>query len=413
MKLVWHNRLVERVFPTLSGNPIRVSLSFLLKMVLPKEEWAIGNKAKKVNPRQEPDGLAIHPTTRVKITEVRSGVAVFRSMVLAMVPFFATPALAFKFNLQFAAVEVPGLVPLRTAGLLVVDTDGDGFAGINDPEFADVSDLRHLSLCPGGRVGDDLVLAVLSTAELDGVTSLEPEGLLTVDTEDVRWEGMLGEGQDLGLYIFYDGDVDVGSRVGFYRSDAVTDRAFGGTTPYRIPAAGATAVILSVDESLGGSVSKDDFEAMDKEVPGAGESYSLWISELFPGDPDAPGLSPLSDPDGDGWSNIEEYYFSSDPASVLEIPRIRVANDGTVIQFRRRRHLSSDVRGQLLWSRDLRAWKGSGTTIGKGGRVDFCPGIDSVSGSDTKVDQSVMVRIDDTDSPEALFYRVEIVFTGE
>ncbi|HUF61845.1 MAG TPA: thrombospondin type 3 repeat-containing protein [Verrucomicrobiales bacterium] len=277
-----------------------------------------------------------------------------------------------EFQLQFGAYGLPGLQPGRSIGVLVADTAGDGFAGLETDPAGGSAVLALLPRREGGMLGDDLVLMVLQAVDVGGITAFESPGSVAFETGDPIWEGILAPGQRLGLYYFTEGGSDPGFPYRFYRSDEVTDAELGGDHPYRVPGPGASVIVLSAAESAGGSLPETAFLDIGGIVGEGGTTYDQWRDSVFgTGDHwDEAERSPRGDPDGDGQNNAAEYAAGSDPLRPSPAPLevVRDKSGGWNLLYRQAGD-RSDVLQYLEWSQEGRMWfRADETGSGEGPR---------------------------------------------
>lgn len=174
------------------------------------------------------------------------------------------------------------------------------------------------------------------------------------------------------IAITFDGSAPASSRARLY-VDGALDRTAS------IPAAALSnrasdlwvgRADASASERFGGSI--DDLRVLRKVLT-AGEvsrlaaprTLAAWRSSFFPGaDPaeESTLWGDLADPDHDGISNLEEYYFGLHPRAASPAPAEFFATaDAAGLRFWHATE-SPDASGVLEWSTDLAAWSQAGTT---------------------------------------------------
>lgn len=146
-------------------------------------------------------------------------------------------------------------VALGTVGILVVDTQNNGFAGSSPSTY---TDLIGLALSSGQSVGDDIIVGVYQASDLGGVIGFN-------DSTVVNYTGNITDADKLALY-WFPGVTTVGatlgagqSSMGFFRSDTVS-----------IDSGGSFAFILPSDTGALGSLAYFDSTV----VPSSGISSS-------------------------------------------------------------------------------------------------------------------------------------------
>ena len=152
----------------------------------------------------------------------------------------------FTLNIQMGW-EMPGLVGGEKIAL-VVDTTGDGFAGISST----TGDLLGRDLLAGEFFGvDDLVLDVFDSQDLGG-------GLFGINSDaSYALGGGVDENDRIGVYWFDPVPSDpiaAGQTGGFYRTDA-TDPNNGGDWSFFIPADNTNKNIFEFSDTVNGSSS--------------------------------------------------------------------------------------------------------------------------------------------------------------
>jgi fibronectin type 3 domain-containing protein len=95
------------------------------------------------------------------------------------------------------------------------------------------------------------------------------------------------------------------------------------------------------------------------------QTFSQWIAAYFPGVTDPNIIGPNADPDGDGLTNLEEYFLGTDPA-VPDAPGtlLTTATDNSgnlVITFRASKNLTG-VTYKIQESTDMLNWTDTGVT---------------------------------------------------
>ena len=145
--------------------------------------------------------------------------------------------------------------------------------------------------------------------------------------------------------------------VGSQIVGTVTLTASGGTGTN--DAAGT--YVLTPSSATGGTFSEANYNI--NYLPGVltvqGRSYSDWSSDLTNG-------APTADADGNGLSNLMEYYMGISAESPLIGPPVTVSNSGTTISMTYRRYKGLDgVQGTVEHIGDLTAanWDTNGVTV--------------------------------------------------
>jgi hypothetical protein len=145
--------------------------------------------------------------------------------------------------------------------------------------------------------------------------------------------------------------------VGFQTVGTVTLTASGGTGTN--DAAGT--YVLTPSSVTGGTFSEANYNI--NYLPGVltvqGRSYSDWSSDLTNG-------APTADADGNGLSNLMEYYMGISAESPLIGPPVTVSNSGTTISMTYRRYKGLDgVQGTVEHIGNLTAtnWDTNGVTV--------------------------------------------------
>jgi len=93
-------------------------------------------------------------------------------------------------------------------------------------------------------------------------------------------------------------------------------------------------------------------------------SFADWIGLAFPGQADPAIVGPDADPDGDGRSNLLEYFLGTNPALTDEPEAITTTNDGAgneVLNFRMAKTIPG-VSYKVQQSTDLVTWTDTGVT---------------------------------------------------
>jgi hypothetical protein len=145
--------------------------------------------------------------------------------------------------------------------------------------------------------------------------------------------------------------------VGFQTVGTVTLTASGGTGTN--DAAGT--YVLTPSSVTGGTFSEANYSI--NYLPGVlsvqGRSYSDWSAGLING-------APTADADGNGLSNLMEYYMGISAESPLSGPPVTVSNSGTTISMTYRRYKGLDgVQGTVEHIGNLTAtnWDTNGVTV--------------------------------------------------
>jgi rhamnogalacturonan endolyase len=90
------------------------------------------------------------------------------------------------------------------------------------------------------------------------------------------------------------------------------------------------------------------------------QTFAQWQSSIFPGQNDPAIIGPSADPDGDGYSNLLEYFLATNPASGSDSTNaVTTTLDGSgnfVLTFRMSKNLSG-VSYSIQQSSDLVTWK--------------------------------------------------------
>ena len=158
---------------------------------------------------------------------------------LALISYCPANAATYLFN--FAIGELPSLTDGVSTAILVVDTAGNGFTGINTA----TSDIANFSQSLGNTVGDDLVIATLTANS----NTFDLGGPISFDTANPLWGGLLTGVHAFGVYWFDSGSNSIGQNFGFYRTDTLED----GSQAYFTSNASGTYETISATLSAGGS----------------------------------------------------------------------------------------------------------------------------------------------------------------
>lgn len=164
-------------------------------------------------------------------------------LITSLLSFNASASVSF--NLSYTIGGISGLTDGTSRAILVADTSGNGFSGLTD-----ALTLKDFNFTNGSRVGDDMVLAVMTAQDLGGVSGFA-FSTTAFDSTNAVWNGFLAENQKLGIFWFPSGSNNEGETYGFYRSDSIGDFA---TRAYQTPTNGSTDSIFTLTTELGGSV---------------------------------------------------------------------------------------------------------------------------------------------------------------
>ena len=194
--------------------------------------------------------------------------------LLALIPASANAA-TFTFNNYIG--EISGLTAGVSKAIVVVDTSGDGFAGINDPNTNNVShfDLSNFALTAGSVVGDDLVLSMTAASDFGGGQLGFDFAAQTYDTDNALWGGLLGTNQRFAVYWFPTGMNNVSDPFGFYRTDATEE----GTSGYFTPTTGL-GTVGTLTPSQGGTTSPSAISANNGTISAVPEPSRMVLTLL-------------------------------------------------------------------------------------------------------------------------------------
>jgi hypothetical protein len=134
------------------------------------------------------------------------------------------------------------------------------------------------------------------------------------------------------------------------------------------------------------------------DIPFPHLTFELWQTGAFPAVASATAAG--DDPDGDGMSNFEEYFFGSDPLAGdrRRLPTIVLANDGRRLSFTRSA-LPADLSYRLEKSENLADF--APATAG----VDYIIETSPIPGADA---ERVTLRLTGSPAPLKMFFRLRI-----
>lgn len=183
---------------------------------------------------------------------------------------------AATFTLTSTIGDIGGLTAGVSRAIMVVDSAGDGFAGINDVNTDNSThlDLASFGLTAGSTVGDDMVFWTTTAQDFGGGLVGFDFGTQAFDTSNAQWSGLLATGKRIGVYWFPDGGNASGSAFGFYR----TDSAEQGNLGYFTPADGASNTILTLTPNLGGDVSSTAINANNGTIGAVPEPSKMVLA---------------------------------------------------------------------------------------------------------------------------------------
>ncbi|MEN3942762.1 PEP-CTERM sorting domain-containing protein [Prosthecobacter sp. SYSU 5D2] len=188
------------------------------------------------------------------------------------------PAKAATFLLTYGIGEITGLTAGVSKAMLVVDTAGDGFAGINDPNTDNVNhfDLANFSLTAGSTVGDDMAIWIATAQDLgDGLLGFDFSSQ-AFNTSDSVWNGLLGTNQRLGVYWFPEGTNEGGDPFGFYRTNEIEE----GDRGYFTPLDGGINSIQTATPTLGGETDPNALTANNGTIGAIPEPSRMMLMLL-------------------------------------------------------------------------------------------------------------------------------------
>ena len=178
-------------------------------------------------------------------------------------------------NLSFAIGEFPNITE-KAVGLLVADTDGDGFSWFDEDQPGQrLNDF----LFTGATIGDDdVVLAVMKSKLVDRPAVFKSAGssdqFFVFETSEpiiisyadraaallaAPATGSLTQGMNLGFYWAESDGAGPGDSLGFFRNNNA-DRGVGSTTGFVLPDFGVHSLIALTD-TLGGEIPLADLDA--------------------------------------------------------------------------------------------------------------------------------------------------------